>query len=372
MSTSVRCAQVLLIEDDPGDADLILIALRGCSHPRFQVVHRLTLAEGLGELQQNSRIEVVLLDLSLPDAHGADTVKRVRESVPDLPIVILTGLEDEAFSQRMLDLGAQDYLVKGEVGGAAVARAIRYAIARMHLGIERESLVKELRASVEMKNKMFGVLAHDLRNPIGVISGWVELTELTEAEQISEKVQVALRAIADSANFMNALIADVLAVAVAEAAEVTLQKQKFDLAGLIGKAAEEALFAAGQKNLRLVTELLPAPITADKVKIHQVLNNLIANAIKFSYPGAEIILTVRSLEEECVFSITDHGAGIPPAIRGKLFQPFCKGQKGTSGERTNGLGLYICSRIIAAHQGRIDVESEEGKGTVFSVSLPKD
>ena len=141
----------------------------------------------------------------------------------------MTGFDDAEFAEQMVALGAQDYLVKGDASSPMVWRAIRYAITRMQQAIERESLVNELRASVEMKNRMFGILAHDLRNPIGAISGHAEFTEMMEADILSDRTKGSLAAIRESATFMNDLIKDVLAMAVAEAGEVTVIRQMTDI-----------------------------------------------------------------------------------------------------------------------------------------------
>jgi len=216
---------------------------------------------------------------------------------------------------------------------------------------------------------MLGILAHDLRGPIGVISGYVEILEIT-GEELSENVKKSHAAITDTAAFMSQLIEEVLAVAIAEAGEVKLNCHLADLAVLTRKAIDTATITANKKNIALIADTRPSWIEVDALKIEQVVNNLISNAIKFSSPGSEINLSVRPLKDHCIIRIGDHGTGIPPAIRDNLFKPFCKGQKGTEGERTNGLGFYICSLLVEAHQGRIEVESEPRRGTTFSVKLP--
>ena len=371
MVITFKILQVLLVEDDPGDADLIKIALADGTGPGFHVTHRTSLEQGLEHIQNGHAVDVILLDLSLPDSTGEKTVAGMREAASNLPIVILTGFDDSDFAGRMLDLGAQDYLVKGDVRGATVSRSIRYAITRMRQSIERDAMVKELRQSIEMKNRMMGILAHDLRGSFGVISGYVELLEFT-GEELSERVKSSLAVITNTVTSMDALVDEVLAVAVAEVGEVKLTCQSVDLAEVVRKAIESAVVLANKKNVRLIAETKPTWAELDALKIEQVLNNLIGNAVKFSNSGGEIRLSVGSSDGRCVVRVADQGVGIPPRIRANLFQPFCKGQEGTAGERTNGLGLYICSLIVAAHRGRIELETEPGRGTTFSVTLPID
>jgi two-component system, cell cycle response regulator len=134
-STVIR---VLLIEDNPGDARLIQIVLQYMTAPAFNIQLAGSLASGLERLDCGG-IDVVLLDLSLPDSQGLDTFARVHKHAPQVPTIVLTGLDDETLATRAMQEGAQDYLVKGQVDGNLLVRAMRYAI-------ERQRLMDELRA----------------------------------------------------------------------------------------------------------------------------------------------------------------------------------------------------------------------------------
>ena len=294
----------------------------------------------------------------------------MRDAAPAIPIVIMTGLDDVSFAEKMVALGAQDYLVKGEFSGPMLWRAVNYSIARMKLMVERDALVKALRSSLEIKNSMFGILAHDLRTPIGAISGHAEFTEMMESDILSERTRGSLTAIRESAAFMDDLIKDVLEMAVAEAGEVDLIRQEIDLSEVVHKAVSIGSVAAGKKHVRLDVDACKVRIKGDALKIEQVLNNLISNAIKFSNEGDVVSVSVMVMDGIALLSVSDQGAGIPPSIMDNLFRPFVKGNKGTAGERSNGLGLYICLRIVEAHGGRILVDSKEGQGTAVTVILP--
>nr|WP_283091864.1 SpoIIE family protein phosphatase [Magnetospirillum sulfuroxidans] len=138
-----KTLRVLLVEDQPGDAMLVMIALRECVATRFQVTHVGTLADARRCLEQEA-MDVVLLDLSLPDSSGLDTVTKVLDVAPRMPVVVMTGLDDPSLASRALEVGAQDYLVKSDDPGRAVERAILYAVTRMNSQIEREQLADQL------------------------------------------------------------------------------------------------------------------------------------------------------------------------------------------------------------------------------------
>ena len=363
---------VLVVEDNPGDARLVEVALAQSERPRFHVSFAATMAEAREQLASGIPTDVILLDLSLPDTSGEDTVSRMREAAPDLPIIIMTGLDDPRLAEWTVSTGAQDYLIKGDFTGPMLCRAVAYAIARMNLMVERDALIRDLRASVEMKNRMFGILAHDLRNPIGAVSGYAEFLEMTEEQSLSERMIASLAAIRESAGFMTNLVEEVMAMAVADAGDVRVNRQWLDIAAVARKAVAIGVVAAGRKRVRLADELQPVWIKADAVKIEQVLNNLIGNAVKFSKEGDVVTVRVAEGEGGVLFSVADLGEGIPEAVKADLFKPFVKGMTGTAGERSNGLGLYICSRIVDAHGGRIEVATKEGEahGTTFTVVIP--
>jgi sigma-B regulation protein RsbU (phosphoserine phosphatase) len=135
---------VLLVEDEPGDAKLVELALMACHRPGFAVTHVPTLAEAITVLAGGTAIDVVLLDLSLPDSTGLATVARIKDAAPLIPIVIMTGTDDQRLAAAALEAGAQDYLVKSDDPERTVGRAIRYAITRMASQIERDTLVRRI------------------------------------------------------------------------------------------------------------------------------------------------------------------------------------------------------------------------------------
>ena len=135
---------VLLVEDEPGDAYLVELALRSQSSPAFAVTHVQTLGQAIERIAAGTSPDVVLLDLSLPDSRGLDTVSRMHEAAPRIPIVIMTGHDDQRLAAQALEAGAQDYLVKTDDPERTVGRAVRYAITRMASQIERQSLLERI------------------------------------------------------------------------------------------------------------------------------------------------------------------------------------------------------------------------------------
>jgi signal transduction histidine kinase len=232
----------------------------------------------------------------------------------------------------------------------------------------------KLKAANEMKNRVIGILAHDLRNPLNAIIGFTGLLEQILAGRTSDKEMSFLTAIHDAGRDMLTLVEDTLSMSALESGQMVLSCKPFDFADLAARTVRMLTVMAERKGVSLVFERPPTavPIRADPTKISQVLNNLIINAIKFSHVGGEVRVTVSGeTGEAACLTVTDHGTGIPAEMQARLYEPFVEGhRRGTAGESTTGLGLFICKSIVVAHGGTIAVTSQADWGSSFVVTLP--
>lgn len=225
----------------------------------------------------------------------------------------------------------------------------------------------------EAKNRFLGIAAHDLRSPIGNILNFSQLLR----EQIEEKINPSqikiLEIIESSSEFLLNLLNELLDISSIESGRVKITKELTDLEELITNNISENRVSSEKKEIQIYFNLLNnvPKINVDKSKINQVLNNLINNAIKFSFPNHTIHITLASNKTEVNISIRDQGQGIPFDELKTVFEPFTTtSTKSTNNERSTGLGLSIVSNIIKAHDGRIWVESTLGVGSTFHIILP--
>jgi CheY-like chemotaxis protein len=149
--------RVLLVEDNPADARLFREALKDVTANSFELVHVERLGKAVDRMRHD-QFDVLLLDLSLPDSHGLDTVARAHDKAPNIAIVVLTGMDDEALAVEALRKGAQDYLIKGQTDGRLLVRAMRYALERKRTVEERERLIDELQEALATVKKLSGLL----------------------------------------------------------------------------------------------------------------------------------------------------------------------------------------------------------------------
>jgi len=238
---------------------------------------------------------------------------------------------------------------------------------------ELQKKTAELGRLNEMKNRLIGVAAHDLRNPIGAIHSLSEhLHQDATTPRNDEELEI-LSAIHDSSGFMLALIDDLLSVATLESGEMRLKRETTELNQIVATSVKLHRPAADRKSVALEAKhnATFTAVSLDRMKIQQVLNNLISNAVKFSQPESAVVVTVAGDDNNAVVSVEDQGPGIPEADLGKLFKPFSRTSvTATDGESSTGLGLFIVKRVVEAHRGTIWVETEPGRGSAFRFSLP--
>ncbi len=238
---------------------------------------------------------------------------------------------------------------------------------------QRELLRKnaELQRLNEQKNRLLGMAAHDLRNPLHVIYAFSELL-MDEGDALDADLLEMVAVMRDSSAFMTRLVNDLLDVAKIESGELHLEREEVDLVELVERSVHLNRVLAGRKEIRLEFQPVPLPkLRLDPNKIAQVFNNLFSNAIKFSYPGSRVQVTLEKREGEVIVSVVDEGQGIPEEDFEKLFKPYAKASvRSTDGEGSTGLGLVIVRKIVEGHGGEIWVESEVGEGSTFHVALP--
>jgi signal transduction histidine kinase len=229
-------------------------------------------------------------------------------------------------------------------------------------------------AALETSNRNYArlirVVAHDLRNPIGAISSIAGIK--ADDSAIPDKEKEWIRLIDTSGKRCLQLIAELLQTDFSSS-EKTLHKEPVDPNTLLLQTALLLAYRASEKRQRLIAADSNLPlIQADKEKLARVLDNLVVNAIKFSPEDTTIELRAETRPKELILSVHDNGVGIPKDMATLLFEPFINSvrRKGTAGEQSFGLGLYICRQIVEAHGGRIWFESEPGQGSVFFIALP--
>ncbi len=483
---------ILLVEDNPGDIFIIEEMLAEVN--RFD--YTLTIATSLAETTEYLKYKIfnlIILDLGLPDSYGINSFKKIYEENNDIPILVITGLEDDETGKNAMRLGAKNYLIKGRFDNELLSRTILYAIESQNylnrireneelifsfinaatdqfallsedfqilianeamsrfwetddtkilsnkiskipcgtenteiincfkevlktgepqifsevrldrkeksktlhlkvfkvmkgLGIvmtdiseikvaekelnEKNILLQEANTS---KDRLFSIIAHDLKSPF---QGFLQLTELMadENETLSVKeLREFSKSINNTARNLYILLGNLLEWASLNKGLLTVTPSEFNIYDVVAENFILVRESAIQKEI-LIENKVPTDekVYADRKMIDTVIRNLLSNAIKFTERGGRISVTsLKNDDGSTEIAVRDSGIGISQEKIGKLFSlGENKGRKGTEGELSTGLGLVLCRELIEKNKGKIRIESEEGKGSIFFISIP--
>ncbi len=375
---------ILLVEDNPGDADYIRELLtEGLHSPPSRVTHVLNLSEAIAVLRHQTTFEVVLLDLRLPDGSGVECVVAVRAKAHDVPIVVLTGLDDDDLAMSCIAAGAQDYLSKQEVRARTLSRAIDHAVARVHemearqreqeLSIRSAELERENSRILEasrLKSEFLANMSHELRTPLNAIIGFSELIFDGNVDPASPNHHTFVGHILTSAKHLLQLINDVLDLAKVEAGKLEFRCDTVALEPLVNEVLDimRGGFEAKLVLLQSHVDTLLDTVCVDPDRFKQVLYNYLSNALKFTPAGGSVGVRATALDDmRFRLEVEDTGSGIKPEDIDKLFSEFHQLRASTGKFHPGtGLGLALTKRLVEAQGGSVAVRSVPGQGSVFS------
>jgi signal transduction histidine kinase len=231
-----------------------------------------------------------------------------------------------------------------------------------------------LRQANTFKSEILGTVAHDLKNPLGVILGRTEILKemIAGAGALDKNIQAQLAYVRDAANRLTEMVDDLVSDAMADALDITIRREPVDIAILVEEVAEANRQLAARKSQTITVSAPPNhAASVDSDRIREAIDNLVSNAVKYSPIGGAIDLLVRRDEGSIIVEVRDQGAGLSPEDISRLFGRFQRlSAKPTAGETSTGLGLSIVKRIIDLHGGRISVDSKgPGKGATFKMTL---
>ncbi len=229
----------------------------------------------------------------------------------------------------------------------------------------------ELEKSNQTKQKLFSILAHDIKNPFQALNGYSEMLLSDYYELTDEERQNYLNEISLTSLKLTDLLDNMVDWSASQTGDLKINYENVDLCEITSSVIELTLSQASKKNVKIVNKIEKCyTVRADKYMLQVVLRNLLTNAIKFSYKNSEVIISAIEKEDETIVSVSDTGTGIDKEILNKLFGSEKQmSSVGTSGEAGTGLGLFICKEFIEQNGGRIWVDSEKDKGSTFSFSI---
>ena len=356
-------SRILVADDDPIVRCLIAGYLGGEQYE----VHAVTTGEEALATYATLKPDLVLLDVRFPGIDGFETCRQLHRYHGDecAPVMFITSAQHSEDVVAGFEAGGVDYITK------PVSQTEMLARIRTHLS--QRLLRRQLAEANARKNKFLGIAAHDLRNPLSSVRTLAEFLADGTFGPVTPEQKESLEMIHEASNGMLAMVNELLDVAVIEGGVLRINKEPTDLTELAAKVVRFSTIAASRKNMSIELSAKPACIAqVDSGKIRQVIENLLSNAIKYSPVGSRIHLTVSDEQNQWAIAVRDEGPGIPEAERHRLFQDFGRlSVQPTGGEKSVGLGLAICRRIVEGHAGSIAATNLAERGCEFRVTLPK-
>ena len=361
--------KILLVEDDAVDAERMRRWLTDLPSVANQTVHwARTLAEALEVLRHHTP-SVVLADLTLPDARDVETVSILVKHAPLSPLIVQTGIDDERTPIRALELGAQDYLVKGSMTKDLLDRSLRYAITRQRTQANLNQTAAKLEQTDGDLDDFSYVVAHDLRAPVRTARLFADrlLTQLPAdnelAMEFGERLDVALKRV-------DGMIVSMLDYS--ELRGASPEPVAVPLARTIEQACSSVKADILEHNTQITIDIDEnLRVMADSDLLIRVAVNLLANAMKFQRPDVALRLSVKAEADDGTVAVrfVDNGIGVPQADAERVFRILERlDPASTSGQ---GFGLAICRRIIKGFGGSIQIVAQDGPGTTFEIQLPQ-
>ena len=361
--------KILIVDDVVSNVLLLKILL---ANQKFQVC---TANNGTTciEMARKEHPDLILLDVMMPDMNGFDTatVLKKEEGTKDIPIIFLTALNTPQDLVHGFQVGASDFLTKPFNKEELVMRVTQQiSLVAAKRIIEKQNA--ELRATLDNRDKMYSVIAHDLRSPMASIR---MVLNLVVASATPEAVGPELYALLDQANReseeVHDLLDNLLKWTKSQTGRLTVVLQDLDLNDIIPGVVDIFEMIAQTKKIKLsyTGTSTPLVVRADNDMLKTVVRNFMSNAIKFSPEGATIDITMHEEGNFAKVCVRDHGVGIAPE---RIDSIFHKGETtyGTGGEEGSGLGLQLCADFSRKMGGDVMVESVLGEGSTFSVLLP--
>lgn len=365
---------ILIIEDNPADVKLFKEYIKDSSLSSSRIYDSSSITEA-ARLINSHFFDIIVVDLSLPDSSGLDTMYRSNQLFRGFPIVILSGTDDIEVARRSVQEGIQDYLVKDKVDVISLERSISHAIERNKWKKEREEAEKNLRIknkTLEQTNKKLEhfiyVISHDLRSPVTSILGIINI--LHEFEIEDTEVVKMLSLIEKSAHSLDVLLKDLLDILLSKAnvsKKATLLQFDEVLTSVLNGISSKVIHADAKIHIDF-SEV--SSIIYPKAVMTSILLNLLTNAVKYrsNRRPLEIEIKTQKIDRDtCCLIVSDNGSGMDlEKVQNKVFQLFKRFHPNVEGK---GVGLYIIKTMIEELGGYIEVESKPNVGTTFKVYL---
>ena len=361
----------ILVVDDVISNVLLLKVLLAAQ--KFNVITASNGMEAI-DITKKQQPDLILLDVMMPGMSGFEVAQKLKNDpeVQHIPIIFLTALNSTADIVTGFKVGANDFISKPFNKEELVIRVSHQIslIAAKRIILQK---TEELKKTIQGRDKMYSVIAHDLRSPLGSIKMVLNMFVMTMSPQmIGEEQYEMLDSANKSTEELFTLLDNLLKWTKTQTGRLTVVFQDFELVKSISGVLEIFSLVSSSKNIELIFDSNEEiNVRGDIDIVKTITRNLLSNAIKFSFSGSKIIIEVKKIDNMAVVSVKDFGKGMSQEEQQKLFNSETHFSKyGTNNEEGSGLGLLLCKDFATKNRGDLWLQSEEGKGSTFFFSVP--
>lgn len=362
--------KILIVDDSPLNTKLLKFIL---DEAGYRTVIASNGEEGIAAVNDH-RPDLILLDVMMPDIDGFEVCRRVKSDPVNehLPIIFITALDQTEDIVKGFELGGVDYVTKPFNKKVLLVRIKNHIdLLASRRKVERQAT--DLAASNRLKSRMFSIIGHDLRSPLGSLKLSLDFINRglidPKKDDFKDTVFKLLKSTDEALN----LLENLLGWAKSQSDALIVTPEEVEVKGAVESIARLLKLNLENKNINLSIEI-PEDMRAmaDLHMFNAIVRNLVSNATKFTPSGGSITISGETGEDMLRIKVTDTGVGIPPENLDKIFNPNVQTTtEGTDNEGGSGLGLLLCQDFVQKNKGEIGVESTVGEGTTFAFTLPK-
>lgn len=361
----------MIVEDSELDA-VICQQMIKMDSPAHQIDLFTTGLPALEALQKNTDYDCLLLDMCLPDIDGKELARQMLSIAPDIPIIFLTGKDNNALALQVLADGVEDYLIKGDYNHRSLMRSIRYAMERKRFNIENQRLKQKLAQEQELNAKQaefVSMVSHEFRTPMAIISSSIQLLRKTLPPDIAQNNEMRLGKMSRAVERLCSLTENTLFFSRFEEGKISFNPQSFNLKAIVESLIQDLEDIYPHHRFLFNGDNLPEYFWGDSALCEQIFINLLSNAAKYSAHHSSVTLSAYSNEQTLSIIIADNGCGMSHADLERLGERFFRAHNsiGTAG---TGIGVYLSRSFIQLHGGSLRYESTPETGTKAIVELP--
>ena len=361
---------ILIVDDNQTNIILLQAILK---RAKYNTVSATNGADAL-RIMQDMHPDLVLLDIMMPEMDGYEVARRKDEieDIQSIPFLFVTALSDTNSMVKGFKAGCSDFITK-----PFNTEEILIRIHHQIINVENRRIInsknEELKSLIRNRDKLYAVVAHDLRSPLGTIKSVLDiLDENLNSEIIGFELYDLLHATTESADELFGLLENLLFWTRTQMGKLIFQPKEIKITDAVTDAikATSSMSNIHRIDICYSDNTGNATVLADKNMITTVIRNILANAIKFSDEDSSIEIETKIVDNQLSCSITDHGCGMDDEVKQALQQQISITTTGKHQEEGTGLGLTLCREFIRAHNGNLSFESEMNVGTTFTFTIP--